>query len=108
MKTKISLNDVKEYFKNAKEVKDFLSIAVIDLETIRYDRLNKKVILCDSDCYETGLTELYNNGYAEIISYKKAKKAKNEKMKFLEWLDKVGNVHRFNPEAIELALSKFD
>ena len=34
--------------------------------------------------------------------------AKNEKMKFLEWLDKVGNVHRFNPEAIELALSKFD
>ena len=100
-----TLKKVKQYFKNAKEVKDFLSIAVIDLETIRYDRLNKKVILCDSDCYETGLTELYNNGYAEIISYKQAK---NEKMKFLEWLDKVGNVHRFNPEAIELALSKFD
>jgi hypothetical protein len=36
------------------------------------------------------------------------KPAKNEKMKFLEWLDKVGNVHRFNPEAIDLALSKID
>jgi hypothetical protein len=68
-----TLKKVKEYFKNAKEVKDFLSIAVIDSETIRYDRRNNKVILCDSDCPETGLTELYNNGYAEIISYKEVK-----------------------------------
>ena len=68
-----TLKKVKEYFKNAKEVKDFLSIAVIDQETIRYDRRNNKVILCDSDCPETCLTELYNNGYAEIISYKEVK-----------------------------------
>jgi len=66
-----TLEEVKAYFKDAKEVDDNINICIIDIETIRYDKYVEDVIVCNSDCELSGLTTLYNsNGYAKIISYK--------------------------------------
>ena len=70
MKTPI-LEEVKAYLKDAKEVEDGVNITIIDIETIRYDKYVKDVIVCNSNCNLSGITELYNSGgYSKIISYK--------------------------------------
>lgn len=67
------LEEIKEHFKNAKEVKDRYDTSIINIETIRYDVGDKNIILCHSNS-EEGLTELFYNGkYAEIVSYKDTK-----------------------------------
>jgi hypothetical protein len=66
-----TIEEVKEFFKDAKEVEDKTNIAIIDIETIRYDKYARDIIVCNSDCRLSGITELYNSGgYSQIISYK--------------------------------------
>lgn len=69
---KPTIEEVKQHFKNAKEVKDRWDIAIINIETIRYDRCNNGIIVCDSNSPHR-ITELYRKGFAEIISYKTPK-----------------------------------
>jgi hypothetical protein len=68
---KPTIEEVKAYFKDAKKVDDNVNVCIIDIDTIRYDRFVKDVIVCNSDCNLSGLTTLYNSGgYSKIISYK--------------------------------------
>lgn len=76
IETKPTLEEVKEYFKNAKEVESIHTswIGDIMIETIRYDFKDSNFIVCDSS-HICGITTLWSlkKGYAKIISYKDPK-----------------------------------
>jgi len=73
---KPTLQEVKERFKNAKEVKcneykSYGKIHEIDFETIRYIHEKSTQVICNSVKNDTAYVSLFNEGqYAEIISYK--------------------------------------
>lgn len=73
---KPTLQDVKEYFKNAKDVKcneydSYGKIHEIDFDTIRYIHEKSTQVICNSVKNDTAYVSLFHNGkYAEIISYK--------------------------------------
>lgn len=75
-KYKDTLQEVKEYFKNAKEVKcneykDHGKVYEIDFETIRYIKEKSTQVICNSIKNDTAYVSLYNRDkYSEIISYK--------------------------------------
>lgn len=70
-----TLEEVKEHFKNAKEVRcltNKLKINKIKLDTIHYDEINDKFFWCNP---KDGHLAIWSNiyGYAEIVSYKDTK-----------------------------------
>jgi len=74
--SKPTLQEVKEYFKNAKEVicnenKKLGEIFEIDTTSIKYLNKYSSRIVCNSIKNDTSYVSLFHNGqYAEIISYK--------------------------------------
>lgn len=71
---KPSLQEVKEYFKNAKEVKSLIRNykGELDLNKIYYNKYFNEDVWCPTSCglYNIMLFNETTNQYAEIISYK--------------------------------------